>query len=157
MTVKVDASAKSLIKLLNGFDKFNVQYLNQINDELRGEGKTGANIIEQHFQKKAGGGTKIYPSLEPNTIKRKKTKLMMVEGGTLRAATLKTMKPKVRGRKITFRASVPKYGKFLKKGIPSSKGKKVYDFFNIFKSERSLFDRMAQSVLDFLILSKGVK
>lgn len=157
MTVELDQPAKSLIKLLNGFPKFNVEYINQINDELRGKGKTGANIIEQHFEKKAGGKTKIYPSLEPGTIKRKTTSLMMVESGELKRATLKTMKPKISGRKVTFKARVPEYGKFLKEGIKGPKGKKVYDFFNIFKSEQGLFDRMTQSVLDFLILSKGVK
>ena len=82
---------------------------------------------------------------------------MLVESGTLKRDTLKSMKPKVQGRKVIFKAKVPDYGKFLKEGIPSKKGKKVYDFFNIFKSERGLFDRMTQSVLDFLILSKGVK
>ena len=160
MTVELDQPAKNLIKLLNGFPKFNVEYINQINDELRGKGKTGANIIEQHFEKKAGGKAKIYTSLEPGTIKRKTTSLMMVESGDLKRATLKTMKPKISGRKVTFKAKVPEYGKRLRDGIEVKgppKRQKVYDCFNIFKSEQGLFDRMTQSVLDFLILSKGVK
>lgn len=160
MTVKLDPAAKALVKLLNGFDKFNLEYLDQVNDELRGKGRGGANIIEQHFQKKAGGSTEIYPSLEPETIKRKKSKLMMVESGDLKRATLKTMKAKIKGRKVNFKATVPDYGKRLKNGIEVKgppKRKKVYDFFNIFKSEKGLFDRMTQSVLDFMILSKGIK
>ena len=51
MSVEFDAAAKSTIKLLNNFGKFNAEYLAQIDKEIKGKGKGGANIIEQHFQK----------------------------------------------------------------------------------------------------------
>ena len=156
MTVKYDAAALSTIKLLKGFGKFNQEYLVQIDKEMRGKGQGGANIIEKHFEKSPKRGGNI-PKLEPKTIKQKKTKIKLVESGALKRATLKPRKPSIKGNKILFTAKVPDYGKHLTDGIPTKKGKKVFNFFNIFKNERGLFDRMAQSVFDFMLLSKGAK
>jgi hypothetical protein len=152
----MDNEAKALVKLLEGFDDFNMLYLSEIDKTLKGKRKSGANIVEQHFQKKANRGGNL-PALEPSTLKRKKDNRKLVVTGNLKAQTLKPKKPKIRGNKAILRAKVDEYGKHLTDGIPSKSGKKVYNFFNIFKNEMSLFDSMAQKLFDFLLLSKGVK
>ena len=156
MTVAYDQKAVAVIKFLDGFGKFNAEYLKQIDKEIKGNGRTGANIIEQHFEKSPSKGGNL-PALEKSTIKRRKPEKKLVQEGDLKGASLKSRKPKVRGNKAIFSAKAPEYGKHLTDGIPSKKGKKVYNFFNIFKNELGLFNKMTQSVFDFLLLTKGVK
>lgn len=156
MTVQMDKEAKALIKFLDGFDEFNMEYAQQIDKELKGKGKTGANIIEQHFEKSPTRGGNL-PKLEKSTIKRKSTKIKLVETGRLKKQATKPKKPKIRGNRLIIRGKVDQYGKHLTDGIPSKRGKKEYNFFNVFKNELGFFNKMAQSVFDFMLLSKGVK
>ena len=159
MTVEYDQEARALIKLLDGFPAFNQQYVSQLDKEIKGKGRTGANIIEKHFEIKNKSAGNM-PALEDSTVKRKKgkpTKLVM--SGTLKAQALKPKKPKITGSKVIMRAKVDQYGKWLSDGsIVNKEGKeKIYNFFNIFKNEMGLFNKMAQSVFDFLLLKQGVK
>jgi hypothetical protein len=132
MSVKYDKDAEALIKFLDGFDEFNKDYVQQIDKELKGKGKTGANIIEQHFQKSPRRGGNL-PKLEESTLKAKKGPKKLVEKGSLKAATLKPQKPKVKGKSVVlFAKKIPEYGDHLTKGIPSKSGTKVYNFFNLF-------------------------
>jgi len=155
MSVAYDKEAEAVITLLDNFDDFNIDLVTEIQDELLGKGRSGADIIAQHFKKKPNRGGNI-PRLEPETIKAKKTGIKLVERGDLKEATLKGEKPRIGRRNIRLSATVPKYGKRLHNGIETKSGPKKFKAFHIFKNEASLFNRMAVTVFNHLLRKKGV-
>ena len=154
-SAKLDREAQALVKLLDGFDAFNMELVTEIQNELLGKGKSGADIIAQHFTKKPNKGGNI-PKLEPETIKAKKTGIKLVERGDLKKATLKGQKPKIKRSGISYTADVPDYGEYLHKGIKTKSGLKKFKFFNIFRNELPLFNKMVETVFNHLLRKKGV-
>ncbi len=157
MGVVMDQEAKALFKLLDGFDDFNDELVDNVTDEMRGNN----GVIRKRFERKAGN-QRTYEPLKASTVKRKKAKNernVMVATGTLKGKTLGSMKGEIKRRNVEFSAKVPDYGKFHQEGEGNAKR----EFFSLngkdgqpMPQDVRFFDRAVERQFDILLKKKGL-
>lgn len=158
MSVVYDSEAKALVKLLDGFDGFNEELVDDITDEMRGNN----GVMRKRFERKVGN-QRTYEKLKPSTVKRKKARNernVMVATGTLKGKTLASMKGEIKRRNIEFSATVPEYGKFHQEGI----GNVQREYFSLNGKDGSpqpndvlFFNRTVERRYDILLKKKGLR
>jgi len=155
----MDSEAKALVRLLDGFDEFNDELVDNVTDEMRGNN----GVIRKRFERKIEN-QRTYEPLKAKTIKRKKKaneRNMLVSTGTLKGKTLGSMKGEIKRHNVEFSAKVPDYGKYHQEG----KGETTQrEFFSLngkdgqpMTQDVRFFDRAVERQFDILLKKKGLR
>jgi len=141
--VTYDKEARKLVfDIFPNFDKANDVFAAAFAKELVGKGTGGtksavaavASNFQRKIQKQNKSGTekgRIYAPLSPDYFDKKKKSgrnNYFVNSGTLRGKVRSTTKGKVRNNSIEVKASVPRYGVYVREG---TKKMPARDYFTI--------------------------